>query len=272
MSISGAGTQESPYILDTYADFNIVNTMANVGKYAKFNDSSLIVNMLDISKSGHQSFTLYVNLDANGCTFLNMYLTGTLTLEGTLSNLNLLNFCYVGTDASVFTVNSSILNLTATGAIHTSSDTSLFKIASDSYVAQSNMKIKATTASFYILADSNSSLIQTQIEVAASCQSTVGIAPVDAEPKIQSCKFSGRMYAPTVSTMFINSSTFSLNVYDITIPQVVSISEDSNIVEASIYNNEKMTVTTASDNIIGCSSDQMIDSEYLRQHGFAMAY
>ena len=43
-------------------------------------------------------------------------------------------------------------------------------------------------------------------------------------------------------------------------------------VSGCIFNGDKMTVIAPIGVITSCSSEQMIDSDYLKQHGFAMAY
>ena len=274
MAISGSGTEQDPYIVDTWSDFQQVNTLAYTDSYVKFSGQGFVSLVLQ-NRSGYDGLEIFPHLDGNGFTFRDFYSSGSnpMVFYQEVKNLNILNFCYIGDSNSVFYFKGNADNLRINGIAIGNTSTTVFAFDEDCLMWNSSLNILSTSSNFALIKDSNGGIAYSHIDLSVSATSSACIAESSSTPTISNCLFTGSINSPTITNVLMNSNTFEYNVYDLTLSSAISVIGDgSNLISASAYNNEKMTVTTASNSIISCSSEQMIDSAYLRSHGFAMAY
>ena len=272
MAISGSGSQGNPYIVDTWIDFEMVNTEANQNKYVEFSNPGS-VELVALHRDGLDGFDFWPHINGNGFNVKNLYLVGSnpVVFHNEVRNLNILNFCYVGTADCIFYFKGDTDFLNING-ITLCESTNILKFDENVLLWNSSISVVVKSSDFLLIKGNYGGITYSRVNLWVQSD-TAAFTENNTSPTISFSTFTGYIYSPNISNLFVNSNTFEYNVYDLTLSSSTTIpSGGSNLSSASIYNNEKMTVTTASNNIIGCSSDQMIDSEYLRQHGFAMAY
>lgn len=274
MAISGSGTEQNPYIVDTWSDFEQVNTLAYTESYVKF-ASSGSVSLVAMNRDGYDGLEIFPHVNGNGFNLKNLYLTGSnpVVFHQEVKNLNILNFCYTGDSDSIFYFKGSAKNMKFTGISLNCDDTTVFSFDESCLLWNASLTLISNTPYFALMKDGNGGMTYSHMDLSVTANTSACIAKSNSTPTISHCLFTGSITSPTITNVLINSSTFEYNVYDLTTSSDTSVSDGgSNIAAASIFNGDKMTVTAPIGVITSCSSEQMIDSDYLKQHGFAMAY
>lgn len=253
--MTGAGTQEDPYIVDNWPDLNTAMTISN-STYVELSPNTVI----DLNESVPEGFTSRIDwlghLDGKGGTIRNLATTagkifGTNGIE--FKNLNFLNFRGSGGICERINTNSSLTlyNCKFSGRLDNAG--TLFMVYQIS-IRRCSFNIRcfgtgSITFSWWDR-DDGMPLEYNRIEIHSSTNS--GFQTADVANSYFTGEFAGAITAKG-----------STNVIDCTCSQITSSSSGTYI----LVNSDKCT-NIASQSVIPVTEAQMIDAEYLESLGF----
>ena len=269
--MAGSGTQQDPYIVSSWNELLLFNETDTYVRFVEDSD----VDFLKVYPDGLSSnLNILCNIDGNNITWKNLYLcnAGQLSFYGTVDRLKFLNFYFRPDATSCLCVYNNWSHVTLTGVVYATNECALFSSGEEVSILHdiaANLRLYGKQVSMY--ADSNIQLTYSQIHLEGSATSAIGIYKGTTSTSSDVfCKYTGKLQCEQSSNsyhIFSNNAASECNVYDLEVSYIVSDNVDQ-LTNISVYNNEKITASTSSVFIGGCTSEQLNDKTYLRSLGF----
>lgn len=277
--MTGSGTQESPYIVTTWAEFLSVCNVST-STYVEWNNAE--VNFNDIQPSGFSdSIEIKSNIRLYKVKWKNFVSRAKIAFKITASatKIDLEEFEF--TDAELFHPSSSsafdgavfssgrasyygyytIKNCVFTYRQDSAGKGGFIKYAGTSSVVNTAITIKSTCQGEYDFSDSPVSYLECNIKLDIQAASLTGCL------KSFLCWYSGKIQTSAAS--WTNSTTNLLGNFVFDVECNVPISFGSGHIYRCIYNSDKCTLTGT--NWIGATTAQLSDTTYLYNQGLPVA-
>lgn len=283
--MTGTGTEQDPYICDTWEELISVSTAKTV--YIRMAEN-LIFDFNEIQPLGFDSqVNLSGQIDFNGCTFKNFYsksLRAVYILNGTSwQNLSFENFYQQAVSSS---------SSQDAGFLYTDSGSSAIKITNCKFYGKVNYGIYSTKNAIVFYSTNYRTLQFEQCAFSLECSCTSGIFSLFRAQFLKNCNVRFVINSHNAGIFSSNESTvnYALNslfdgkidVSDMT-GSVLSGGNPSgyNVYKVqtnapmqytgagvSVFNSDLSPDTQGNDTFVGCTSGQLKNADYLYSVGF----
>lgn len=271
--MTGSGTQADPYIVSSWSEFTDV--MGSSGSYIKFADGGGTIDFNEVQPSGFTSpIVIYAFVDLNGWVWKNARFTGQGRFEfhlyvrnGSIVDIyaeDMVSYCLY------FYTSNVTQNMKISGVYYgqNANNSELFFLSSyGSYgkhtfnACSFNVEVYGNNVGFttYSASDSSYNAVLQDCNMKVKIKGTT--SAYLGRVQLENTLISGSIAAPTINRCG-NACVYS--ILDMEINQTVTSGTASSI---CLYNNEKATFSGIS-NMVGVSSTQLRNAEYLRSLGF----
>lgn len=267
----GSGTQNDPYIISSWSELMLHN-QSDV--YVKFTDDAVLDFLRIFSGGITEEVQILCNIDGNGCKWRNMCFkeSGYISIYGEINSLKIQNFYYLSDNPCCFALDNNLSDMEFTGVVFAIDECGLFgSITNTAKINISTFNVMLGGKKCALCADSNINLTYSHINIVGNTSQAVGIFKSDtATASASNCWFSGRLQSHGTDSnyrVFSNNAASEYNFYNLDVAYTVSDNVDQ-LTNISVYNNEKITASTSSVFIGGCTSEQLNDKTYLGSLGF----
>lgn len=258
--MTGSGTEQDPYIVDNWEDFTAVTNASTTEIYIKWADSdNKIIDFNDIKPEGF-SETVYfpANCDFNGWTLKNFSSNASKAIrsfstntKSNISNLNIENFYFKSEESFGY------LNFKNCSFAGQSYSTSSNYFSNQCSFTNCSINIKMYTVGqgciFSYTTCKNSDVIMnvsgSRVSITSNCY-------------LYNSRFSGVI---SVDSDAINISIGYPCIFNIESNRVLKLISG---VGVSVFNSDLAEIYSSSKNLVGVTSDQLKNPEYLASIGF----
>ena len=270
MFVTGTGTQADPYICGNWDELISVSTTAS--NYIKMADSdSRTIDFNSIYPDGlNSNIILYGNIDFNGWTLTNLYIPSNqykITFGGTqtanncfIKNLNFTNFLKRGSGEIFYVISSSPSNFKQFYNCVFSGEFDNGVSNDSAYLCKCPMY----NCSVNVVSNSTGYIYLTTIKGENCWFNVAGKMNRLYIGATDNCLISGSITTSDTISLSINNGSVRYSVFDINANGTLYTANGT----TSIYNSEKISLRSEYSYMIGVTSEQMINAEYLQSIGF----
>lgn len=262
--MTGVGTQADPYIVDNWEDFMSINRN-QIGIYVKWADSdNKVIDFNDIKPDGYTTSIIFPSyVDFNGWTLRNFRSTASYAMKSnnsnsvTVQNLIIENF-YISNESYNYLFYYTNISNSIISGIAVSGKS--FYLTSYGDIVNSSVNIKVTAKEEFSILNSSGIMKNSDIVLDVSAK-TANLAYNSYYHGVYNSRISGKIHSAQDYVRIVNGYS---NIFNLDSDMPLSYSGTA----ISVYNSDLAEKDSSSTNLIGCTTEQLKNAEYLYSIGF----